>query len=90
MRHENDVTFEFKCKFCKHLGSPYLATIAKFDEILKIGGCTQLLRELPARNDELKNSFVNRTIPQWNCLPAAVAEADSVVAFKSRLAALRD
>ena len=48
------------------------------------------LRELPARNDELKNSFVNRTIPQWNCLPAAVAEADSVVAFKSRLAALRN
>ena len=46
-------------------------------------------RELPARNDELKNSFINRTIPQWNCLPAAVAEADSVVAFKSQLAARR-
>ena len=48
------------------------------------------LRERPARTTNLKSSFVNRTIPQWNCLPAAVAEADSVVAFKSRLAALRD
>ena len=42
MRHENDVTSEFKCKFYKHLGSPNLATIAKFDDIVKIGGCTQL------------------------------------------------
>ena len=33
---------EFKCKFYKHLGSPNLATIAKFHEIVKIGGCTQL------------------------------------------------
>ena len=38
-----DVTSEFKCKFYKHLGSPNLATIAKFDEIVKIGGCTQLV-----------------------------------------------
>ena len=30
--------------FCKHLGSPNLATIAKFDDIVKIGGCTQLGR----------------------------------------------
>ena len=42
MRHENDVRSEFKCKLYKHLGSPNLATIAKFDEIVKIGGCTQL------------------------------------------------
>ena len=27
-------------KFYKHLGSPNLATIAKFDEIVKINGCT--------------------------------------------------
>ena len=33
----------FKCKFYKHVGSPNLATIAKFDEIVKIGGCTQLV-----------------------------------------------
>ena len=43
MRHENDVTSEFKCKFYKHLGSPNLATIAKLDEIVKIGGSTQLI-----------------------------------------------
>ena len=36
MKHENDVTFEFKCKFYKHLGSPNLAMIATFDEIVKI------------------------------------------------------
>ena len=48
------------------------------------------LREFPARNDELKNSVVNQTIPQWNCFPTAVAEANSVVAFKSRLAAQWD
>ena len=29
-------------KFYKHLRSPNLATIAKFDEIVKIRGCTQL------------------------------------------------
>ena len=38
---------EFKCKFYKHLGSPNLATIAKFDEIVKIGSCTQLLIHWP-------------------------------------------
>ena len=48
------------------------------------------LRELPAQNDELKSSLVNQTIRHWNCLPAAVAEADSVAAFKSRLAVLWD
>ena len=42
MRHENDVPSEFKCKFYKHLGSPNLTTIAKFDEVVKIGGCAQL------------------------------------------------
>ena len=46
MRHENDVTSEFKCKFYKHLRSSNLVTIAKFDEIVKIGGCTQLLKPL--------------------------------------------
>ena len=48
------------------------------------------MRELPARTDDLKHSFVNRTIPQWNCLPASVAEADSAVACKNRLTALLD
>ena len=48
------------------------------------------MRELPARTDDLKHSFVNRTITQWNCLPASVAEADSAVACKNWLAALLD
>ena len=30
---------------------------------------------------------VFRTTPQWNALPASIAEADSLEAFKSRLAA---
>ena len=49
MRHENDVTSEFKCKFYKHLGSPNLATITKFDEIIEICCCTQLLAFQPIR-----------------------------------------
>ena len=55
MRHENDVTSEFKCKFYKHLGSPYLAMIAKFDEIAKIGGCTRLMYVYPFLGMEAKN-----------------------------------
>ena len=39
---KNDVTSKFKCKFYKQLGSPNLATIAKFDEIVKIRGCILL------------------------------------------------
>ena len=31
-----------KASFYKHPGSPYLATIGKFDEIVKIGDCTRL------------------------------------------------
>ena len=42
-----------------------------------------------ARTDYLKYSMVYRTIPTWDSLPAAVAEADSLDIFKSRLSALR-
>jgi len=42
-----------------------------------------------ARTDRLKYSMVHRTIPTWNSLPAAVAEANSLDIFKSRLSALR-
>ena len=35
---------------------------------------------------ELKNHFAARTIPEWNRLPQATTSADSVSAFKSRLA----
>ena len=38
-----------------------------------------------AITDVLKNSFVFRTITQWNTLPASVIQAGSVNAFKSRL-----
>ena len=41
---------------------------------------------LRANTNELKHSFVHRTIPEWNILPAYVAEADSVSSFKARLA----
>ena len=34
----------------------------------------------------LWNSTIYRTIPQWNSLPASVAEADSITSFKSQLA----
>ena len=36
VRHKNDVTSKFKCKFYKHSGSPNLATITKFDELVKL------------------------------------------------------
>ena len=48
------------------------------------------MREFPVRTDDLKHSHINRTIPQLNCLPASVAEADPAVACKNRLAALLD
>ena len=34
---------KFKCKFYKHIGWPNLAMIVKFNKIVKLGGCTQLL-----------------------------------------------
>ena len=41
-----------------------------------------------ATTNELKHSFVNRTVPEWNSLPAYIAEADSVSSFKTKLAKL--
>ena len=35
----------------------------------------------------LKNSFVNRSIPEWNQLPASMAEAVSLNSLKEQLAA---
>ena len=69
MRHENDVTSELKCKFYKHLGSPNLATIVKFDEVVKIGCCTQLV-------NGTSKTFAKKMaapLPQMmrNCLKAA-------------------
>ena len=39
------------------------------------------------KSSPLWNCTVYRTIPEWNDLPATIAEADSLSAFKSRLAA---
>ena len=38
------------------------------------------------KSSPLWNSTIFRTIPEWNNLPATTAEADSITAFKSRLA----
>ena len=38
------------------------------------------------KSSPLWNSTVFRTIPEWNQLPASIAEADSITSFKSRLA----
>ena len=37
---------------------------------------------------EFSNSFVNKTIPEWNALPNTVAQADTVANFKCRLSML--
>ena len=41
------------------------------------------------RASPLWHSTIFRTIPEWNDLPASVAEADSVTTFRSRLTTLR-
>jgi hypothetical protein len=46
------------------------------------------LLHLSPTTKEHRNSFATRTIPEWNRLPACVAEADSLDSFKSQLAAL--
>ena len=42
-------------------------------------------REKRARTQRLKSSSIYRTISEWNRLPAQVAEAGSLVTFKSQL-----
>ena len=42
-----------------------------------------------ASPSKLKFSFVNRTVPEWNSLPACVAEAGSLDIFKAQLAHAR-
>ena len=38
-----------------------------------------------ATTSELKFSFVHKTIPEWNALPASAAEACSLDSFKAQL-----
>ena len=47
------------------------------------------LRQSPSLTSELRYSFAIRTTPEWNNLPALVAEADSLGIFKSQLSAMR-
>ena len=57
---KNDITSEFNCNFYKQSGSPNLATIAKFGEIVKIGSCTQLL----TLNEGVSLFFLNFQAPE--------------------------
>jgi hypothetical protein len=45
-------------------------------------------RQISTRTDTYKFSFFPRTIPAWNSLPAAVAEAPCLVSFKRELSLL--
>ena len=47
-------------------------------------------REKRARTDDCKFSFTNHTIPEWNKLPAELAEASSLNILKGRLTAHLD
>ena len=53
-------------------------------------GCLnkQKLYRPGTRTTEYQNSFVHRTIPQWNALPESVAQTGTVPTFKCRLSAL--
>ena len=53
-------------------------------------GCLnkQKLYRPGTRTTEYQNSFVHRTIPQWNALPESVAQTGTVSTFKCRLSAL--
>ena len=70
--------------------------VAVLAETLKLCKPTRQLRAnhkhkyqtLPAETTELKSFIVHRTIPEWNTLPACIAEAESVASFKSQLAQL--
>ena len=45
------------------------------------------IRQLPTRKNTFLFSFVTRTIPEWNSLPANTISADSATTFKSQLPA---
>ena len=42
-------------------------------------------KEKQARSNLRKFSYVNRTVPEWNRLPADIAEVESLDVFKARL-----
>ena len=45
------------------------------------------LKTHDGRTLSMKNSFVNRSIPEWNRLPASMAEAVSLNSLKEQLVA---
>ena len=47
------------------------------------------LKHKSGKKDSLKYPFVRRTIPQWNKLPAATADAGDLDSFKAQLSAAR-
>ena len=49
---------------------------------------TQKMLQYHTRTDTFKYSFIPRTIPVWNHLPASVAEAPDLVSFKRGLSTL--
>ena len=70
VRYKNDITSVFKCKFYKHPGWPNLVTIAKFDEIIEIVGCTQpicITQPWWLRNNEKKYQII-KSIFHWTNL----------------------
>jgi len=49
------------------------------------GGHTQSFKHIRANTTLGQNSFLYRTIPDWNHLPPAAIESESLAAFKSQL-----
>ena len=49
------------------------------------GGRNQAYKHLRANTTLGQNSFWHRTIPDWNSLPAAAIESNTVAVFKSQL-----
>ena len=68
---------------CEELG------LEKADKRTRASHCHKLRHHQPTTT-EYRHSFICSTIPEWNRLPANMAEADSVATFKSQLARLAD
>ena len=68
---------------CEELG------LEKADKRTRASHCHKLRHHQPTTT-EYRHSFICSTIPEWNKLPASMAEADSVAIFKSQLARLAD
>ena len=49
------------------------------------GGHNQAYKHIRANTTLGQNSFLHRTIPDWDSLPAAAIESKTVAAFKSQL-----